>query len=182
MRNFLLGALFTVLLLAAGGGVIGYLGAVDVAADSPHSAPVHAAIEYVRDRAIDRQARNIVPPVDLSDNERVRRGAGNYAAMCANCHLSPGVRNSEIRKGLYPVAPNLADATQAGGTDDPALASARRFWVTKHGIKASGMAAWGQGGMRDEAIWDLVAFLERLPSLTPGQYKSWVKASDGHAH
>lgn len=182
MKNFLLGVLATVLSLAVAGGVLGYLGAVDVAADSPHSAPVHAVIGYVRDRALDRQARGIVPPPDLADNERVRRGAGNYAAMCANCHLSPGVRDSEIRKGLYPASPNLADAAALGGSDDPRLASARRFWVIKHGIKASGMAAWGQGGVRDEAIWDMVAFLERLPSLTPGQYKSLVKASDGHSH
>lgn len=182
MRNFLLGAVVAVFTLVVGGGIFGYLGAVDVAADSPHSALVHTMIETVRNRSIDRQARNITMPAGLADPERIRRGAGNYAAMCASCHLSPGVKNSEIRKGLYPVSPNLANATKAGDADAVGFASARRFWVIKHGIKASGMSAWGQGGMGDEAIWDLVAFLERLPSLTPSQYKSLVKASDGHSH
>ncbi len=36
--------------------------------------------------------------------------------------------------------------------------------------------------MGEEAIWDLMTFLERLPSLTPSQYKSLVKTSDGQSH
>ena len=87
MKNFLLGAVVAVFTLVVGGGIFGYLGAVDVAADSPHSALVHTMIETVRNRSIDRQARNIAMPAGLADPERIRRGAGNYAAMCASCHL-----------------------------------------------------------------------------------------------
>jgi mono/diheme cytochrome c family protein len=115
----------------------------------------------------------------LTSGERIRRGAGNYEAMCVGCHLSPGVENSEIHKGLYPVPPNLAladDATNASEGDG------RRFWIIKHGIKGSGMPAWAKGGMDDEAIWDLTAFIKVLPKLSANEYQANVAASEGHSH
>jgi mono/diheme cytochrome c family protein len=132
-------------------------GAIDIAADNPHSPAVHRLIEWAREQSIARRAANIVPPDDLSNAGRIRRSAGNYDAMCANCHLSPGIEDSEIRKGLYPTAPNLSKPTN---TNDSDRTDARRFWIIKHGIKASGMPAWSKGGMEDEAIWDLTAFLK----------------------
>ena len=44
------------------------------------------------------------------------------------------------------------------------------------------MQAWSKGGMNDEAIWDLTAFLKALPSLTPETYGRQVEASEGHSH
>jgi hypothetical protein len=42
----------------------------------------------------------------------------------------------------------------------------RTFWIIKHGIKMSAMLASGRN--RDEAaIWDLVAFVGKLPEITP---------------
>jgi hypothetical protein len=51
-------------------------------------------------------------PDDFGNLERVRRGAGNYDAMCINCHLAPEMPDSEIRKGLYPRPPNLVTQAQ----------------------------------------------------------------------
>lgn len=164
----------------AAGGVAAFTGLIDVSAVTPHSTIVYAAIEELRERAIDRQVRDITPPKDMSDPERLRRGAGNYSAMCANCHLTPGQENSEIRMGLYPAPPDLTKASLMGQSSDKK--SARRFWIIKHGIKASGMPAWSKGGMEDAAIWDLAAFLDRLPALSAEQYRRVVDASDGHAH
>lgn len=157
-----------------------YTGSIDVSADTPHSAVVFAAIERVRDRAIEQQARKIVVPNDLVDSGRIRRGAGNYSAMCVSCHLSPGVANSEIRLGLYPTPPDLTIADTDEQQAD--LISAQRFWVIKHGIKASAMSAWSKGGMDDAAIWDMTAFLQRLPELSPEQYRTLVASSEGHVH
>jgi hypothetical protein len=97
--------------------------------------------------------------------------------MCVNCHLAPGKADSEIRMGLYPKPPDLARPAEMA--DDEA---ARQFWVIKHGIKASGMPAWSKGGIEDDAIWDLVAFLQRMPALSPAQYLALVEASEGHSH
>jgi len=179
MKNILLGALGVLGLGAV--TVIGLLqaGAIDMAADTPHSPAVHRLIEWAREQSIAHGAADIVPPADLSDADRIRRGAGNYDAMCANCHLSPGIEDSEIRKGLYPIPPNLSRPANAADSD---RTDARRFWIVKHGIKASGMPAWSKGGMEDEAIWDLTAFLKIMPSLSPEEYRRQVEVSDGHSH
>lgn len=175
MKGFLLGVLATlgVGALVAAGFV--YSGRVEVAADTPHSAWVYRLIETARDKGIDRQVRGLRVPADLADDERIRRGAGNYAAMCVECHLAPGKSNSEIRMGLYPEPPDLTREVDADEV-------ARQFWVIKHGIKASGMPAWSKGGIEDEAIWDMVAFIQKMPTLNADQYATLVASSDGHSH
>ncbi|MDH4191217.1 MAG: cytochrome c [Betaproteobacteria bacterium] len=160
--------------------VVFFGGFVDVSADTPHAALVFDFIEGARERAIRRRARDIAPPADLSDPKRIGRGAGNYQAMCEECHLSPGMHNSELRQGLYPTPPDLTKAPTERMPDG--AESARRFWIIKHGIKASAMPAWSKGGMEDSAIWDLTAFLGRLPALSAEQYQGLVAASAGHAH
>ncbi|MGQ0430519.1 MAG: c-type cytochrome, partial [Gammaproteobacteria bacterium] len=99
--------------------------------------------------------------------------AGNYDAMCAGCHLTPGVEESELSAGLNPAPPSLARHP----IDDPAQA----FWTIKHGVKMTGMPAWGRH-MEDPHIWGLVAFLRQLPSMTPESYRALVAVSGGHAH
>lgn len=180
MNRLWIGALGGLGIAAASGLGVLYSGVLDVAADAPHSPLVYRLLEVARERAIIRRSDAIKPPTNLDDGERVRRGAGNYAAMCAECHLEPGIDNTEIRLGLYPTPPDLT--RPAGTKPAPIRAQARRFWIIKHGIKASAMPAWSKGGMEDAAIWDLVAFLDRLPALTPEQYRALVEASDGHAH
>lgn len=177
MKRFLMGVLTTLVMGVAVGGAAVYSGMFNVSADTPHSQLVHRVIVTAREQSIDRHARDLTVPANLSDAERVRRGAGNYAAMCVECHLAPGKTDSEIRMGLYPQPPDLArpDATTAD-------LAARQFWIIKHGLKASGMPAWSKGGIEDEAIWDLVAFLQRMPTLSPTQYLALVESSEGHSH
>jgi len=77
--------------------------------------------------------------------------------MCIGCHLAPGVAETELSQSLYPAPPNLA---KIGVDGNPSAA----FWVIKHGIKATGMPAWGKS-MGDEYIWGMVAFLNQLPTM-----------------
>lgn len=179
MKKILLGALGALVVVALGTGVFVRFGGLNFAADAPHSEIVSNLIAWAREQSIARAAAGIALPADLSDPERRRRGAGNYAAMCVECHLAPGIENTELRRGLYPVPPSLVEPAR-----ETRLVSgdARRFWLIKHGIKASGMPAWSKGGMEDQAIWDLVAFLQELPSLTPASYRARVATSDGHHH
>lgn len=149
-----------------------YSGVMPPGADQPHSSLVYQLLETTRERGIAVRASKIsVPPLD--DPALIRSGAGNYNAMCSGCHLMPGVNQSELSKGLYPAPPPLAEVEDL----DPAEA----FWVIKHGIKASGMPAWGKS-MDDRFIWGMVAFLKRLPTLSEEQYKTEVACSGGHSH
>lgn len=180
MIKILTGAIAVVVLAAIGTALVAHSGVIDVAADQPHNAPLTQFVEWVRERSLVRHSAGIAIPGDLADSERIRRGAGNYAAMCASCHLSPGVTDSELRKGLNPPPPNLADGTATPNRD--AQAPARQFRIIKHGIAATGMPAWGKVGMQDSEVWDLVAFLQRLPTLDAERYRQHIAASDGHSH
>lgn len=157
--------------LAAGSGLL-WFGVYDVGADEPHWRATHALLGLLRDRSIDARAQKLAIPGDLADETRVRRGAGNYAAMCAGCHLAPGDAATPLSVGLYPAPPPLAAAR---------VAAPRAFWVIKHGIKSSGMAAWGKH-MSDGDIWDMVAFVQRLSKLDRARYDALVAASGGHVH
>lgn len=146
-------------------------GLYGVGADDPHTRPVHALLQSVRDRSIDARAGKLAVP-DLTDEARIVQGAGNYDAMCTGCHLKPGLSATELSRGLYPAPPDLTRQH---------VDAARAFWVVKHGIKASGMPAWGHS-MEDAYIWNMVAFLQRLPDLDATGYQALVDRSGGHSH
>ncbi len=169
--NWLLG-LLTIALVVAGAGIFIWSGAYNIAADNPHWPLTEQLMNTARDRSIAAQASEIAVPT-LDDESLIRAGAGNYDAMCVGCHLQPGVERSEASAGLYPAPPNLTRRR----TDD----AARAFWVIKHGIKMSGMPAWGRS-MEDEPIWGMVAFLRQLPDMSPDRYREMVAASGGHSH
>lgn len=152
------------------GALLVYFGAYAIAADAPHTRPVYALLDNLRDRSIAVRARDIVPPADLNAPARLSAGAGLYAEMCSSCHLGPGVERSELSQGLYPQAPELAK-----GQD---LSVAEQFWIIKHGVKLSAMPAWGKTHP-DPLIWDMVAFVRRLPGMTPDQYQRLVASAPG---
>jgi mono/diheme cytochrome c family protein len=164
----------TAILLAAGAAAFGlfiWSGSYNFAADDPHTAPVLALLDTMRERSIEARAKGVQTP-DLGDRTHIVQGAGNYSAMCVGCHLAPGMAESELSKGLYPTPPPLSK-----GKVEPAHA----FWVIKHGVKASGMPAWGKS-MGDEDIWHMVAFLQVLPGLDQAGYQDMVAHSAGHHH
>ncbi|MEO7477785.1 MAG: cytochrome c [Lysobacteraceae bacterium] len=150
-------------LIAIGLALFGYSSLYNIGADDPHWPVTHNLLESVRDRSIHVRSRSLPMP-DLKDPQLILKGAGQYAAMCTGCHLAPGMNQSELRPGLYPQPPDLSKAR---------LDPRDEFWVIKHGIKMSAMPAWG-GSHDDATIWSMVAFLQRLPDLTPAQYKDIV--------
>lgn len=184
--------LFSLTVLATLGAVFGacfiYSGLYNIAADEPHWATTHEAIKILRDRSIDARTKGIDVP-SLSDPKLIEDGAEHYTAMCSGCHLAPGMEETEIRAGLYPQPPRLAahmhDESHAG-MDLQAMA-ARQFWIIKHGIKMTAMPAWGTTH-DDNSIWSLVAFLQKLPAMTPAEYAILTGTPgtdahvDGHQH
>jgi mono/diheme cytochrome c family protein len=168
MKTLLL--LIVVVIVAAAALVT--TGAYNVAADDPHWPATEALLATVLDRSIAARAADLAPP-DLGHATRIAGGAGNYDSMCVGCHLSPGTEETELSRGLYPRPPSWRDL----GTADPREA----FWVIKHGIKMTGMAAWGES-MDDRYIWGMVAFMRQFPGMGEAQYEALVRASPGHSH
>lgn len=152
-------------------GLFIWSGLYNIGADDTHTRPVYSVLQTLRERSIAARANDLQLP-DLADPARIKQGAGNYNAMCTGCHLGPGMTETELSKGLYPAPPDLTQHMV-----DPREA----FWVIKHGIKASGMPAWGKS-MDDEYIWNMAAFLQTLPKLNAEQYQALVASSGGHSH
>ncbi|PKM16559.1 MAG: cytochrome c family protein [Gammaproteobacteria bacterium HGW-Gammaproteobacteria-2] len=169
-KSIVTGFIVVIAVLAALAGFV-WSGVYNIGADEPHSGPMHAVLETLRERSIAVRADTLQVP-DLSDPARIRQGAGNYDAMCVGCHLAPDGEATELSAGLYPAPPNLSKVT---------IEAASTFWVIKHGIKASGMPAWGRQ-MSDEYLWNLVAFVQRLPNLDANGYATLVASSEGHSH
>ena len=164
--------LLFLLLAAIAAAAFVYAGVYPIGADQPHWPLTERVVGVLRDRSVAKQAAGITVPA-LDDPARIRRGAEHYAEMCTACHLTPAMRDSELRKGLYPQPPDLA----RGGIGDPAQA----FWAIKHGIKMSAMPAWGRSH-DDAAIWDMVAFLQVLPKQDEAAFEAMAgsKGDDGH--
>ena len=154
-----------VLLIAAATLYLGIIwsGLYNVGADDPHWKPTLWTMQTLRARSIHVRSQGLKAP-DLTSPDLILKGAGQYAAMCTGCHLAPGMKDSELRPGLYPQPPDLS-VERFDPKDE--------FWVIKHGVKMSAMPAWGLSH-DDPTIWSMVAFLQKLPDMTPGQYKDIV--------
>jgi mono/diheme cytochrome c family protein len=148
-------------LVAIGAAMFIVSGVYNIGADDHHTKLVLAVIEELRERSIAARADSITVP-QLEDPAKIAAGAVWYSTLCVGCHLAPGVTKSDLRKGLYPHPPNLA-------AEDP-RDSRQAFWTIKHGIKMSAMPAWGST-LNDLAIWDVVAFVRQMPTMTPETYE-----------
>ncbi len=182
-KTSLIGLIILSSLVGAGGFI--YSGLYPIGADDEHTAPVTWALTTLRERSIERAARDIEVP-DLSEPTLLLMGGPDYNDMCAGCHLQPGITSTDLSIGLYPAPPALTTTLDEHGHDhssslSPEQAAKRNYWIIKHGIKASGMPAWGPTHS-DDRIWAMVAFLDKLPTLTEAQYQILTTRVDGDDH
>lgn len=154
----------TLLTLVAGGLVVLYSGAYNVAATEEHTALGRWLLSTGQERsvAVHADAAPEPPPVDAG---MVEHGFEHFRSMCVDCHGAPGVERGEYGKGMTPTPPALSDEV-------PEWSSRELFWIVKHGIKLAGMPAFGPTHS-DEEIWGIVAFLDELPGMAPAEYARW---------
>lgn len=163
MMKMLFGGALVLMGLAIGSMLFVVSGIYDIGADTPHWKSTEDVLRLTRERSITVRAASINVP-DLSDEQMILKGAGQYAAMCANCHSAPGKGEAELGQGLYPRPPDLSQT---------ALDPRAIFWVVKHGLKMTGMPAWGTDH-DDQAIWSIVAFVRKLPDMSGQRYEELV--------
>lgn len=171
--KLLYGIVATLLALVLGALAFAYSGIYDVSASSAHSAPVRWLLHTTYHASMARRAEAVTVP-DLSAERLRLAGAGDYDAMCAICHGAPGREPGALGQGLNPAPPDLAESARH-------LTDAELFWVTKHGIRMTGMPAWGTTH-DDEALWPVVAFIRELPRLDPDAYRDMVDRATGLSH
>lgn len=138
-----------------------YGGLYNVAATERHFQPIHTMLEKAMRQSVRLRARSIEEP-PLEDERMQLRGAGCFRAKCEQCHGAPGVAQGDIGKSMQPLPGPLVDARKHWRARE-------LYWVTRHGIKMSGMPAW-EFRLTDAELWSVVAFMQRLPDLNAQQY------------
>lgn len=145
-----------------GGGVAAY--AIASKGLSTRVAP--SAIETTIALAMRRLAtpsavRGMANPVAATP-EVLDEALAHFADHCASCHANDGSGTTEMGRSFYPPAPDM----RAARTQE--LSDGELFSIIEHGIRLTGMPAWGTGTPEGErGSWGLVHFLRTLPSLTP---------------
>ncbi|MEC9483246.1 MAG: cytochrome c [Halomonas sp.] len=168
MMRMFYGALLALVVLAIGGIAVIYSGAYNVAASDDHTALGKWVMHTTMHNSVRASADEVTVP-DLSDNAMIQQGASAYDSLCAACHLKPGLKDTVLRAGLNPMPPNL--------TEQSHWEPAEQFWLVKHGIKMTGMPAWGVTH-EDKEIWEMVAFLQKLPKLSEQEYTALVSPNE----
>ena len=143
-----------------------YSGVYDVAASKPENAITAWLFSTTMRRSVARHADAAAVPGPSTDDQ-VRQGFKLYNETCVYCHGAPGKDPVDIGKGLNPEPPYLSDTVSRWTA--PEL-----FWIVKNGIRMTGMPAFG-GTHSDAELKAAVAFIQRLPTMTPAQYAEFEK-------
>lgn len=146
-----------------------YSGFFNFAAREQHWPVVEQAIGMARDRSIHVHAADVQVPQTLGDSAVIVQGVQHYRAHCAVCHGAPGVAADDMANGMYPSPPDLRKTVKQRPPAD-------LFWIVKNGVKMSGMPSWADHG--DDELWQIIAFLEVLPSLTVEDYAALSAEAD----
>ena len=162
--------LVLLIVLLAGAAVFIWSGAYNVAATAPHTEFVHWLLVKIRDQSIAEHSKRIEPP-PLTDPALVQTGLRHYHAMCVTCHGAPGRDRTEIAQGLNPPPPELYKPEVQNQDSNAEL-----YWIIKHGIKMTGMPAFGPTHTEKD-LWAIVAFLHKLPHLKAQEYEAMVEAA-----
>ena len=145
-------------------------GRMDIAATGEHNALTSRLIQGARQAAVSRSARDIeVRLPDLDNQDVLFEAVAGFDDMCAVCHTPPGGSPTAVARGLNPPATDLA---WSGANRSPA----ELLWVTRHGIRMTGMPAWGPTHS-DAELWPIVALITRFPDFADEDYGRLLQAA-----
>lgn len=148
----------------AGGVLVVYGGLYDVSATRQHWQITYSVLDTAMRQSVRLRARNVQEP-PLANERMALRGAACFRSKCVQCHGAPGVAQGDIGQSMQPLPGPLVDATQHWRPRE-------LYWLVRHGLKMTGMPAW-EHRLADGEIWELVAFMQRLPALNAAEYAQW---------
>jgi mono/diheme cytochrome c family protein len=174
LRTVVIAILLMLALAAGGAGLFVYAGLYNISATEQHTSPVYKLLEYAMLRSVKVRTGSITVP-ELGSEQRISSGLAHYREHCLQCHGAPGISPHTLAFGMTPAPVNLVSTARE-------WKPAEIYWVIKHGIKMSGMPAW-EYHLSDEDIWNLVAFVEAMPAMSPVEYATLSKSvPDRHRH
>jgi mono/diheme cytochrome c family protein len=168
LKLFLLGVVATLSLLALSAFLYLKLGYLDMRADiGPSRLESRWAMSFL-DASVDRRAAEQKSPVEATEANLIE-GIRLYKTNCALCHGSPGHPEKSFGHPFYPPAPQFME-------DAPDMAENQNYYIIKHGIRWTGMPAWGSI-LSDQQIWTLTTFLRHMDKLPPAVEEKWKEST-----
>lgn len=160
-----------VAILAIIGAMFFFLtGRYNVSAIQPDHGLVAWALTTVRTASIARHAPEKAP-IAVDDPSVIQAGAMAFSKRgCVHCHGGPGADWSKFSEGLRPDAADLNEVAKTRSVG-------KIFWVIKNGINMTGMPSFARLQVSDDEIWKIAAFVKKLPTVKPEDYKAWTAAS-----
>lgn len=165
-------AVLTLILLTVGLFTV-YTGSYNVAATWNHPPLVRWGLDTAMENSVAAQALEIEQRSDFP-RAMVVAGAARYQAMCQHCHGGPGAEQADWATGMMPQPPRLPEVI-------PRWQPREVFWLVKHGLRLSGMPAFGVHH-DDAALWEVTAFVMDLPGMTAQDYTSMLPSEAAHSH
>jgi mono/diheme cytochrome c family protein len=148
---------------AVGAFVVVRAGWYDIGATTQHFQPVYSLLEQAMHYSVRHHALGVAAPA-LGGHGQVLRGAAVYRDNCAQCHGGPGTAPGNHGLSMQPVPGPLVDASRHWKPRE-------LYWITRHGIKMSGMPAW-EFHLSEDEMWATVAFVMQLPTLNAADYRT----------
>lgn len=153
-----------------GGAIFIYSGIYDVAALAQHGRLTNWLLHSVALNSIQQRARDVKVP-HLDDPMKIARGSGLYRQDCVQCHGAPGTAPAAFAMGFMPGVPPIVQVAREWPANEI-------YWVVGNGLKMTAMPPW-RYRMTDDELWDVVAFVETLPKLSPADYEAETKTENG---
>lgn len=150
--------------LVAAGLLFAWSGIFNIAASSGHWPITDWFLHWTMRNSVKTHSFFDTPADPRATDGDLVSAAGHFAQACASCHGAPGVAPLPVMQRATPHAPNLS--VNARQWSDRHL-----FYILRHGVKYTGMPAWGAPG-RDDEVRRMVAFVRLLPKMTPAQYRA----------
>ena len=151
--KYFIGAISVIVLLIIGYFIFIYSGMYNISAMDHHNKMTLWMMNTVRENSIKHNADDKIKMPVLSDDSLVKMGFVHYREMCVSCHGAPGIKQSEFAEGLYTNPPMLSKVANDWTPQ-------QLFWITKNGLKMTGMPAFGPTHT-DDMIWAIIAFTKK---------------------
>lgn len=136
-----------------------YSGIYNIAASKGHNPVVRWVLNTIQERSIIVHASNDT----IKPSEDIASGIKSFSSMCVMCHDSPIQQRWDPASSMTPKPPELHHAAQEWSISE-------LYWIVEHGIKMTGMPAFGLSHKRNELI-EIVSFVDRLPAISADEYR-----------
>jgi thiosulfate dehydrogenase len=164
MSRFFAGIVTAVAMILAGLYFLPRSGFMYVAADHGPSTIETQFANAALHAAVDQLSQGLRNPMPATDDNLVE-GVRIYKRHCALCHGGPEQPISQIGRGFYPPAPQFLSQTHR-------LSERENFYLTKHGVRWTGMPGWSDV-LSDDEIWKVSVFLTRMDDMPAAVRREW---------